>query len=423
MLKFDRDVLKALQTLEKSGYETYAVGDCIIRFVSGETPVDWDLVTAADTDRILELLPEGKLIDRANGIVRLDFTREEEDEEGETELVGSMCDSTSMDGTIEEELSTHGFTIAAVADSPERALVDPYHGVDDIRSRMLRTIGDPEELFAQEPIRMMQAMRYVSDLGFDLDKKVHKATLHNWRKLQTSPKGPIRNELELVLTGDHTGKALNMMADSGLMAVVFGEDVSSHMSSGEMTRFVELCEKIDETMPLRLRRLGLLYTTLEEKRGLQAIEYMNYDADTHQHLVWAMKEIVTITFLANAVELKRYIFENGYEKYEYLHNLAKAQRIIYDQPLTKITARNEIMKEIRNMNEPVFLEDLVIDEQDIMDEGITDDPEQAHHLLTLVIAKVHQDPRNNKAEYLLKMAKTYSKNKWKARSRYVKWLR
>ena len=423
MLKFDKDVINALKTLEKAGYETYAVGDCVIEYVSGGSPVDWDLVTKADAETIQKLFPDGQLVDKANQIVRLDFTREEKDEEGNTDLVGAICDVVTMKGTIEEELSTHGFTIAAVADNPERGLVDPYHGVDDIHKKLLRSIGDVDELFSSEPIRMMQAMRYVAEQGFDLVKEMYEAITRNWRKLLDSQPAPIRTELEMILVGAHAGKALNMMADTGLMAVVFGEEVSRKMGASEMQQFVELSKNIDKTRPIRLRRLGLLYTTLNEKRAIEAIERMNFDADTEAHLKWAAKEMIRITFLANAVEIKRYIFENGYEKYNYLHNLAKAQRIVYDQPTIKIEARNAIMKEIRRNNEPIFLEDLVIDANDIIEAGITDDPERAEELLELVIAKVHLNPANNDRGVLLKQAKKLNKSKFRASTRYVKWIR
>ena len=58
-----------------------------------------------------------------------------------------------------------------------------------------------------------------------------------------------------------------------------------------------------------------------------------------------------------------------------------------------------------------------------MEAGITDDPARAEELLTYVIAKVHQDPRNNDRKYLLKMAKKFNKSKFKVRTRYVHWLR
>lgn len=423
MLKFDKDVLNALQALEREGFETYAVGNCIIEWAKGLTPVDWDLVTKAGLADIQRVFPNGEVIDEANGIVRLDFTHEELNSEGEKFIEGAVCDITVMEGTIQEELHDYGFTCAAIADNPERTVIDEFGGMDDIKNKLIRTVGDPDQLFLDEPIRMLEAVRYVSDLGFDLQKGVYQSILKNWRLLLNHSIAPIRQELELILTGTYTGKALNMMADTGLMAVIFGEEVSRKMNSGEMQAFITLCENIDKTKPLRLRRLGLLYTILNEKHGLEAIGRMNYDPDTEMHLRDAMTEMVKIQFLSNSLEFKRYICEHGLKRYNYVHNLAKAQRIVYDQPAIKIESRNHMMSEIKHNNEAVFVEDLIIDGNDIMEAGITDVPEKAEELLYQVLAKVHQDPRNNDRTYLLKMAKKYSKSKFKANSRYVHWIR
>ena len=423
MLKFDKDVLNALKKLEKAGYETYATGDCVIQWGNGESPLDWDLVTKATGEQLQEVFPEGEVIDKATGVLRLDFTSEETDEECEKELVGSVCDVTPIPGTIEDFLATQGFTIMAVADDPARNLVDPYKGMDDIKKKLVRTVGSADEVFSQKPVLMMQAIRYVSELGYDLHKEIYDGIVRNWRKLLDAPVGPIRRELELILTGANTGKALNMMADTGLMAAVFGEEVSRKMSSQEMHQFMMLTEGIDKTKPVLLRRLGLFYTVLNEKRGIAAIERMNFDSSTEDFLRAALREMIKITFLSNEVELKRYIFEHGMERYNDLHNLAKAQRIVYDQPATKIEARNHYMREIRKTDAPIFVEDLVIDGNDIMEAGITDDPEKAEELLRLVIAKVHQNPVNNNRKVLLKLAKKYSRNKLSVASRYVRWIR
>lgn len=427
MIKLDKDVHGALKALEKAGFESYITGDCIIESLTGESPWEWDLVTKADAGAIQKIFPAAELVHAESSTYRLDFTYEEEDEAGELVEKGSVCDVIPFTGTIEEELSGYGFTACAIADNPERPLADPYGGVQDVQNRILKPVQDGKSLFREEPIRMMEAMSYVALYGFDLSKDLAEAIVANWRLLLDIPMAPIRQELERIMTGTNTGKALNMMADTGLMAVVFGENVARKMSTGEGQQFMALCENIDQTRPVRLRRLALLYTILNEKRGMEAIERMNFDLATETRLKEALTELVTVTFLNNTQDLKRYIFENGWDKYNFLHNLTKAQRIVYEHPSTRIEARNELLKLIQQNNEPIFPEDLCIDEDDILEEGITQDRERATELLKLVVAKVHQDARNNDRKYLLKMARKYNKGnisgKLSAKSRYVHWLK
>ena len=95
----------------------------------------------------------------------------------------------------------------------------------------------------------------------------------------------------------------------------------------------------------------------------------------------------------------------------------------YDYPTLKVESRNIAMQQIVSGKEAVFVEDLVIDANDIMEAGITDDPEKAEKLLHSVVALVHKNPNNNHRETLLKYAKKYSKNKLAEQLRYVNWFK
>ena len=219
------------------------------------------------------------------------------------------------------------------------------------------------------------------------------------------------------------GKGLQTMAECGLMAVIYGEHVSRKMSHTDMKQFNVLCENVHKTHQNRLRRLGLLYTILNKKPGLEAIERLNYPAEDKQHLVDAMNHIIEINFLNEPKKFKRFLSELGKERYMYIHNLAKAQRIVFDYTTLKVESRNYALQEIAAGKEAVFVEDLVIDANDILAAGITDDPKRAEELLVSVLAPVHKNPRNNNRETLLKYAKRYSKSKLAEQMRYISWTR
>lgn len=426
MIKFDKDVSAAMRTLEKAGFKTYAAGECVREVLRGEEVCDWDLYTSAPMEKLAELFPKGEATKEDNeAFLRLDFTYEVkgEDEFDSDVIEGSVLDIHPLDGSIEDLLISNAFTVNAMADNPERGFVDPYDGREDLKKHMIRVIGEPAKLFQEEPIRMMEAVRLAAELGFDLQKSIYDAIVANWRRLLDYDIAAIRGELELLLVSDHAGKGLSMLAETGLMAVVFGEDIAAKMSMSDTNSFKILCEGIDKTKPVRLRRLGLLYATLSKKKGLAAIERMQFDPKSKMHLDDAMTEVIKVNFLNDDEQFKRYLFEHGLERYEYVHNLAKAQRIVYDHPAVKIESRNYRMKTITAQNEPVFVEDLVIDANDIIQAGITDSPEKAEELLNLVVALVHKNPKNNERNTLLKAAKKFSRNKFAAKTRYVRWVR
>lgn len=424
MIKFDKDVLQALKTLEKEGFETYAKGDCVRDLIRGVYAYDWDLVTTATAADLERLFPKGKFQNEEKTIMRVDYTYVVHGtEDTPSHMEGAIMDIHVMEGTMEEELAKGIFTVQAMADNPDRRFVDPYEGREDLKRKLIRTIGDADEVFKKEPIYMMEAVALAADMDFDLHKDVFDGILRNWRLLLDYDKAPIREYLERIIVCDHAGKGLNMMAESGLMAVIFGEEVSKKMSHNDMKMFTELCENIHKVKPVRLRRLGLLYTCLGKKAGLAAIERLEFPEEDKIHLDDAMNLLIQIQFLSDPVKFKRFLYEVGKKRYNYLHNLGKAQRIIYDYTTLKVESRNIAWQQIVTNNEAVFVEDLVIDANDIMEAGITDDPARAEELLHSVVALVHKNPNNNHRETLLKYAKKYNKNKIAEKLRYVNWIK
>ena len=429
MIKFDKDVLRTLKTLEKEGFETYAAGECVRGQIMGEKVYDWDLLTKATLADLQRIFPDCQLLDEGKQSIRLDFTYEvpAKDEDEPVVIDGCIVDVRNFEGTIEEALKEMVFTVNAIADNPERTLVDPYGGRDDIRARLIRTVESCEEVFEKEPIHMLEAVRIAAELDFDLHKSIFEAIGNHWRVLlaqtDSGDVASVREEFENLLISDHAGKGLKMLTGTGLMAVILGEDVAGRMSMSDTNAFKTVCGNIDKTRPVRTRRLGLVYTAITKKRALAAIERLQFDKKTEEHLKDGVERIIDINFLNTDMEFKKFLFKYGNERYNYLHNLSKAMRIVYDQPSLKIESRNYMMKKIISGNEPVFVEDLVIDANDIMEAGITDSAEKAAELLEQVAALVHKNPANNHRDVLLKYAKKYSKNKLAAKTRYVKWVK
>lgn len=429
MIKFDKDVLRTLKTLEKEGFETYAAGECVRGQIMGEKVYDWDLLTKATLADLQRIFPDCQLLDEGKQSIRLDFTYEvpAKDEDEPVVIDGCIVDVRNFEGTIEEALKEMVFTVNAIADNPERTLVDPYGGRDDIRARLIRTVESCEEVFEKEPIHMLEAVRIAAELDFDLHKSIFEAIGNHWRVLlaqtDSGDVASVREEFENLLISDHAGKGLKMLTGTGLMAVILGEDVAGRMSMSDTNAFKTVCDNIDKTRPVRTRRLGLVYTAITKKRALAAIERLQFDKKTEEHLKDGVERIIDINFLNTDMEFKKFLFKYGNERYNYLHNLSKALRIVYDQPSLKIESRNYMMKKIISGNEPVFVEDLVIDANDIMEAGITDSAEKAAELLEQVAALVHKNPANNHRDVLLKYAKKYSKNKLAAKTRYVKWVK
>ena len=410
MLKYDKDVKNVLDRLEKAGFPAYVSGDCFLSWILGEDALDWEILTTAGGEELKALFPEA-IPDEETGSLQMTFRDDE-----------ILLILTPAPSGIEEVLRARVFTLEAVAENPERGLLDPCGGMKDIQDRMVRTTGDPEEQFHRDPDMMMRALRYVSELGFDLSRDVFEAIRNHYMELAERPTQDTCIELQLMMGGAHAGKALTMLADTGLLAAVYGPEVFRKMSGNDQERYTTLVEKIDETQQVPLRRTGMLYAILEDIRGTKALRQLPFDEADMVHLDDAVNKLLDLQFINDKVRLKQMIAQIGWDRFNYLHGLNKASRIIFDRAPFKIEAMNMMLRDIRNNGEAVLISDLVIDANDIMAAGITDDPELANRLLEDVLAKVHKDPRNNVREPLLKLAKKYKRNPLASKTRYIRWI-
>lgn len=432
MIKLPKEVNQALKTLEHAGHSAYTAGACVREALMGMDPLDWDIACDADITELKKLFPEAEVFSEAESIVRIDRTLDGNEEEGiildiSTFRAGQNGECGKAQGnlqfckTIEEDLKGRDFTIDAIADNPSAALVDPCGGRSDIKEKLVRTVKDPEAAFEEKPILMMQAILLAAELDFDLPKTTYDAMIKNARLLDKEDVALRRETFKEIITAPFAGKGLRMLAGADLMPALIGE-AAEKMSTRQRELFSELADGIDKLKPVTERRLGLFYMCFE-KKGPKAIELLQYDPDTHQHLMDAMTEMTKIYFIRDKIELKKYIYNVGMERYDYVHNLAKAHRIVYPQGNVKVQNRHYMLEDVFANNEPIFIEDLAIDAQDIIDAGITDSQERAEYLLGLLPEIVHRKPSQNKKDKLLEHARKFDKSKLKATFRGVKWIK
>ncbi len=426
MIKLPGKVCRIIRTLEAEKWATYAVGGCVRDSLLGIAPTDWDLATRADSEEVLRLLPEAKLLSETYRVVRIPL------EEGNVDVVtfrleGPYSDRRRPDWvrpaeTIEEDLARRDFTINALADSPERPLVDPYGGREDIKSRLIRCIGEPERRFAEDPLRMLRAVRLAAELGFDLHRSTFEGILACRELAGGLSADRIRWELVRLVNGEHAGKGLRMLMGTGLLGAVIGEELAGRMTGRELANYELLAENIHKTMRVPQRRLGLFYTVLEGDRALRAVKRLAYSGSMEQSLADAVLLTPQLHFLTNKYDLKRFMLRYGRERYAYLHDLTKAQRLVYDHDAHKIMARTAILEDIERFKEPIFAEDLAITGQDLLDAGIAEG-EDVGKLLLMLVDVVHMKPRLNTREQLLKYAGKFSRSKLSAATRNIRFIR
>lgn len=424
MIKLPKEVNKIMKTIEDAKAEAFITGECVFDTLTGGAPYGWDIITSASAEQLRELFPEAEVLSEKLGILRMEFLEVKVDDDGTEYEDGFIIDVAPYRGaSVEEEVARKDFTINAIADSPSR-VVDPYGGRDDIRKKLIRTVGNAEETFKANPLKMMRAVRYAAQLGFDLHTDVYKAICENYHLLEQAQMTKVRDEFTEIMGAKYAGKGLNMILDTNLIKVILGEDVVNSLSKREKEEFTVLCENVDKTYQIPERRLGLFYTIIGKKKALASVEKLGFEGDTRVHLEDAIKEIAKFYFLNQKQEVKRYIYKHGWERYNYMANLEKAQRIVFDYyNETKIQSRMFMVEEIRTYGEPIFPDEMNIDGNDLLAEGICKTPEEAEKMLCMLVEELHMHPGKNTRKKLFAQARLYKRFKFLTYTRGQHWAR
>ncbi len=178
------NALKVIHRLNISGHEAYLVGGGVRDILLGQAPKDFDIATSAHPEEVHALFKNSRLIGRRFKLVHILFGREmievatfrgkaeSEDPISDThqkESEHGMLLRDNVYGSIEEDAARRDFTANALYYSPKDFCIYDYvGGLQDIESRTLRLIGEPEARYREDPVRMLRAIRFASKLDFDL---------------------------------------------------------------------------------------------------------------------------------------------------------------------------------------------------------------------------------------------------------------
>lgn len=205
---------KILYTLHRRGYKAYAVGGCVRDSVMGKTPSDWDICTSALPEETLEALGAHNIIQNGlrHGTVTVRMNGEN------YEITTFRTDGQYLDNRhpekvsfvreLKEDLSRRDFTMNAMAYNEEEGLIDPFGGIGDIASGIIRCVGEAALRFGEDALRILRALRFASRLGFSIEPHTA-AAIHECSGLLNNISAErIMSEFTGILMGEHCEKIL-----------------------------------------------------------------------------------------------------------------------------------------------------------------------------------------------------------------------
>lgn len=421
MIKRPEEIGKIIKTFDRAGYDVISAGQCVTGSILGDSPLDWDMYTECPQEKIREMFPEGEPIGRRT--TRIDYSRfvESQHVNEADHFEGVVADIITLEGPIEEQLQIYDFTCEALGEHANGVLIDSVDGRKDIKQKLLKPVGNFRAKLKDKPELIWKALRYVGLYGFDLNREIYEAIQANRERAVVVDKEIILFEFTSAMIGDHAGKFLKMLKGLDLLEAIIGPDGESGLPR-EKKDYKKLSERIDETKKIPLRRLGLFYLVFE-KHYDKALHFLPHEEESLDYLEEAKRLCPKLYFCKNDEMLKNFIYNYGWDKYHFYDRLLKAQNIVYELDNPQQVARDAILNLILYEKQPIFLEDLVIDADDIIEEGITDDPERAQYLLELLITPVHKNRWNNERDKLLKFARSFNKSRLRRAFRNVDWIR
>ena len=254
-LTLDPGAAALLDALHAAGYAAYAVGGCVRDSLLGRTAHDWDLCTSALPQQVMELFGTEQCIPTGlqHGTVTIKYGGQlYETTTFRTE--GSYTDGRHPDAVqfvpdVREDLARRDFTINAMAYNAAEGLVDPFGGQEDLQNGLLRAVGEPQQRFTEDALRILRLYRFAARFGFALDAATARAARQLAPHLDCISAERIQEELAKLLAAPQPGAYL----EPAVLAVVLPELTPAALEAAKPV--VDACPAGEENLPVRLAAL------------------------------------------------------------------------------------------------------------------------------------------------------------------------
>lgn len=274
-LTLDPGAAALLDTLHAAGYAAYAVGGCVRDSLLGRTAHDWDLCTSALPQQVMELFGAEQCIPTGlqHGTVTIKYGgRLYETTTFRTE--GSYTDGRHPDAVqfvpdVREDLARRDFTINAMAYNEAEGLVDPFGGQKDLQNGLLRAVGEPQQRFTEDALRILRLYRFAARFGFALDAATARAARQLAPHLDCISAERIQEELAKLLAAPQPGAYL----EPAVLAVVLPELTPAALDAAKPV--VDACPAGEENLPVRWAALLGALGEADTRRVLKRLRCSN----------------------------------------------------------------------------------------------------------------------------------------------------
>jgi len=455
-------VIEVLQKIEEAGFEAYIVGGCVRYLLmvdpNSDGPSDWDVTTNAKPEEIQKIFPDSFYENDFGTVgVKVDRFTPGEGEHDVIEVTTYRIEAKYSDKrrpdavqfakTLEEDLSRRDFTMNALAIRITNLstcvdcgfeIIDLFGGQEDIKKKIIRTVGNPEERFDEDALRMMRAVRFHAQLGFAIEKNTLSAIKTLTENMQHISAERIKDELVKIILSDNPSEGIEMLHETVLLNFVipelekgFGIAQNRHHIH-TIYKHCVLALKFCPSKKLEVRLASLLHDIAKPQTKRGEGEFATFYNHDHVGARVARKILQRLKFSNEIIEkvvllvdnhmfyynpeevgdasVRRLIKKVGLENMKDLIDVRIADRLGSGTPKAKPYKLRHLEYMIDKLsNDAVSVKMLKINGNDLMkDLGLKPGP-KIGAILDVLLAEVIEDATKNEKEWLFARAKELEK--------------
>ncbi|MEI7890542.1 MAG: HDIG domain-containing metalloprotein [bacterium] len=456
--KIPVQVLNVLKKLQENKFEAFVVGGCVRDLLLDKMPKDWDITTNAKPMEVIGIFPDsfyennfGTVGVKVEKFITDNFLKDDR-EHDVVEVTTYRIESTYSDRrrpdeiafakSLSDDLGRRDFTMNAIALSPifdsngsavDFEIVDLFDGQNDIEKKIIKTVGSADERFSEDALRMIRAIRFHAQLGFQIESDTFEAIKKNVAFVGHVALERVKDELVKIILSDNPAEGIDMMQQTGLLEYIIPElekgiDVAQnrhhiHTVYEHLTLALKYCPS--KKLEVRLAALFHDIAKPQTKRGEGT--YATFYNHDHAGAKIVRKILTRLRFSNEVIErvvmlvdnhmfyynpeevseasVRRLIKKVGLENMQDLMDLRVADRLGSGTPKAKPYKLRHLEYIIEKVSkDAVSVKMLKVNGNDLMNELSIAPGPKIGAILEVLLAEVIESSEKNKYEYLLMRA-------------------
>lgn len=438
-MKYPREVNFIFSKLREHGHQGWVVGGAIRDFYNGSKPDDYDIATTALPEEIEDIfdrtIPTGKehgtiTVLISGKVIEITTLRVEKEYSDYRHP-----DEVEFTSNIVKDLERRDFTINAMAYNDVEGLIDPFGGKEDLKRKIIRTVGKAKERFLEDPLRMLRAVRFAVTLEFEIERDTYKAIEELSSMLKHISNDRIGQEMVKLFNCQKPSRGIEVIINTGLVEKIIPElipmiDFEQNNPHHDLDVFKHSLCVVDSTPQEIILKLAALFhdiakpKTYFEKDGIghfygheeesakmarKIMDRWRINKASQDKVAELINRHLILPNPENKFKVKRFISQVGLDTIDLLCELMIADRACKAPPYNfgEIYKLRFVIDDILKEDEPLKVTDLKVNGNDMIEIGYKGKAigEVLNSLITIVL----DHPRLNEREYLMQKASEWHK--------------